>query len=230
MCIRDRGNSYADYWADKAADIAEVPWAEVNVTGIYDGMAWKIRKRIIAICQHYIPHMPHAKQTREPTATMTQILEDKGHIIENLDTRYRCLVCQSTWSKNTPKSKIPNDRCPGTHPEIIENAFTHRNLFYRINHGLLTLNSKVIHRSHQLAWRRGILFCTQCGSYTHKRVGNLSKPCLLRVPSNTTRRILNGMIEGTKSPLAGGAWPADDNTPPIHILSRAGSSLNILRD
>ena len=96
--------------------------------------------------------------------------------------------------------------------------------------GGLTLNSKRIHRSHQLAWRRGILFCTQCGSYTHKRVGNLSKQCLLRVPSNTTRRILNGMIEGTRSPLLGGIWPAEDDVPPIHILSRAGSSLRLLRD
>ena len=87
------GNSYADYWADKAADIAEVLWAEVNVTGIYDGMAWKIRKRIIAICQHYIPRTPHAKHEKEPTITMTQMLEARGHMIENVDTRYRCLVC-----------------------------------------------------------------------------------------------------------------------------------------
>ena len=71
------GNSYADFWADKAADMAEVPWAEVNVTGIYDGMAWKIRKRIIAICQNYIPHTPYAKHEREPTATTKQILESR---------------------------------------------------------------------------------------------------------------------------------------------------------
>ena len=224
------GNSYADYWADKAADMAEVPWAEVNVTGIYDGMAWKIRKRIVAICQHYIPHIPYAKHDREPTVTTKQILEGRGHVIESLETKYRCLVCQSTWSKSTPKYRIPDDRCPGTHPEVLENTFTQRNLFYRINNGGLTLNSKRIHRSHQLAWRRGILFCMQCGSYTHKRVGNLSKPCLLRVPSKTTQRILNGMIEGTRSPLLGGIWPAEDDVPPIHILSRAGSSLRLLRD
>ena len=103
-------------------------------------------------------------------------------------------------------------------------------MFYRINHGGLTINSKIIHRSHQLAWRRGILFCVQCGAYTHKRVGNLSRQCFMKVPSSTTRRILNNLIEGTKSPLVGGHWPADDDTPPIHILSKAGSSLNILRD
>ena len=144
--------------------------------------------------------------------------------------RYRCLICQSTWSKSTPKSKLPDIRCPGTHPEVIENVFTIRNMFYRINHGGLTINSKIIHRSHQLAWRRGILFCVQCGAYTHKRVGNLSRQCFMKVPSSTTRRILNNLIEGTKSPLVGGHWPADDDTPPIHILSKAGSSLNILRD
>ena len=49
------GNFFADYWADKAAEIADVPWVESNITCIYDGMAWKIRKRIIDICQNYIP-------------------------------------------------------------------------------------------------------------------------------------------------------------------------------
>ena len=130
----------------------------------------------------------------------------------------------------TPKSKVHDHRCPGTHPEVIENAFTSRNEFLRISHDGLTINSKLIHASHNLSWRRGILFCITCGSYTHRRVGNLSRQCIMKVPSSTTRRILNKLIDGTRSPLPGGHWPTEDANPPLHIFSRAGSFLKRLGD
>ena len=139
-------------------------------------------------------------------------------------------MCQSTWCKSITRNKLQDIRCPGTHPEVVENAFTIRNMFYRINHKGLIINGNIIHGSHQLAWRRGILFCMQCGVYTNKRVGNLAHQCLMKVPSSTTRRILNQLIDGSKSPLVGGQWPQESDQPPLHILSRTGSSLNILRD
>ena len=117
--------------------------------------------------------------------------------------------------KESARRRVPR-YSPNYHRECIQC----KAWFFRIQARGLCINGRAIHHSHSLAWRRGILFCQTCGAFTVRRVGLLARPCQLKVSSGTTRRYLNGLMDGTKSPLPNGEWPQiDTENMQLHILN-----------
>ena len=125
------------------------------------------------------------KPNPNPDRTMSKNGERKGHIPVALERAnwHRCTMCGMSWSVFRGK-KMP-DR-PGAHAW---KQHPLQKIMYKEPCGSgLMWNGIHIHRTHQLVWLRGLIFCPKCGCYSSVRVRTLSLSCCMKPPKPGTSR------------------------------------------
>ena len=144
------------------------------------------------------------------------LLEGKGHQITNKKSRLICNLCNSTWPIDGQSSIYSSaDMCCGIPPIGLDLFVGHNDSPKRILAAGLHIRGVKVHASHRLAYHRGILFCTKCGSYTIKIVRGLKAECTMRVSCSQKERDLKSMLQG--EPPNGKEWPTEDSEVPQYI-------------
>ena len=137
--------------------------------------------------------------------------------ITNKRNRLICNLCNSTWPTDG-QSKIYSgaDMCSGIPPVGLDLFLGHNDRPKRILAAGLHIRGVKVHASHRLAYHRGILFCTKCGSYTVKIVRGLKAECRMKPSDVQKDRVLKSMLRG-KPPSGMTEWPTEVSEVPQFI-------------
>jgi hypothetical protein len=214
------GNDLADHWAGHGALIDQIPDTTKNIVNTIDATAWTIQKRLITICMNYLEHEKYTPKEPKPRqgSILDTSIEAHGHtIMYTPGTNSKesiCGECGQTWTKNTRQEML--HQCPGTiwgtPPQDIEapwRPYHSKGIIYK---------GKRLHRTHKLAWIRGIMYCTVCGSYTITKVGSLARQCRMTRSTNG-KRVMTDINNGT-CPCKHVVWPLPAGTIPTAAIQQ----------
>ena len=120
-------------------------------------------------------HPPKEKKARKHHSPLNATLANLGHnLVTHEDGWQECMVCCQRWHKRQRQSIITRGNCPGA-PVWDEGPLPEipRILPKGSSHG-----SKVVHRSHRVAYKRGLIICLRCGALSHgTKVVHLNEEC-----------------------------------------------------
>ena len=87
-----------------------------------------------------------------------------------------CMVCCQCWHSRQRRSIITKGKCPGA--PVWEPGPLPEIPWILPKGSQLIHGSKIVHKSHRLAYKRGLLICLRCGALSHgTRIINLSEEC-----------------------------------------------------
>ena len=230
------GNSWADHYAGEAAKHAQLPDTEVNIVGYIDAMTWLVQTRLLAIARSFTkqPKDLFSMVTAEAGITRTSKmfkLQEAGHSIIKQGRRYHCCECLQEWTVHTQDKVLALGACIGT-PQIRMDWDTPARPLMAERSRTLSFAGGIIHRSHHIAWYRGVTICLRCGYYaTNKVVRQLGKPCTLnQVAYYGKRNLANFKAPDPKPPGSLREWPAPHEASPdmgaaVPVRGRESSSI-----
>ena len=150
--------------------------------------------------------MPH-------TNPLNKALANLGHdILTHDDGWQECMICCQHWHMRQRNSIIKRGECPGIPvwdpghlPEIPRILPKGSELMY---------GSKVVHRSHRIAYRRGLIICLRCGALSHgTRVVHLNEVCSGRPRGSWATNGLKNFRKGKHPRGDNGKWPKRRRDP-----------------
>ena len=200
------GNNEADRLAAKGAKLQEADNA--SLVNWIDATAWLVQSRILAVCQEFLPKSPKidAGEPGQRAPTYTDKLLEQGHVLHRSGLRDTCILCAQQWAVRDRAKLLELGVCPG--PEIWgPGPTTNMEVPWKVPGGSsLWYAGAQLHKSHNLCWYRGIMYCTACGSYTTgSRVERLALSCGVKPPNASAARRLKCMKRG-EHPTSG-QWP-----------------------
>ncbi len=215
-----KGNAYADIWAGKGAEINEVPWAKKSIVGMIDATAWLVQNRIIAVCTLFLEKWMGKKKAPLPRIRNDPIavLESLGHIpSEHIRPKWcKCTLCGITWhTRNSMKVAALGKCAPHrvTIDEWVKN--TPKSEWQSMEQPPFSFNGAVVHLTHCIRWKRGVIYCIKCGCYSITVMKGLSLPCAVKSKGrgalNTSAKFrLRKFMEGS-FPIARQGWPEPED-------------------
>ncbi len=78
----------------------------------------------------------------------------------------------------------------------------------------LTFGDKVLHHTHSLAWRSGVVFCWRCAAWARTSPRNLANPCG-SVKTQGGKEVLRRLQRGLYPITAMTEWPSNEAVPPM---------------
>ena len=189
-----------------------------------------IRRRLTAVVAHFTPQqekIDKVQKDRTDTSNMALIKQQGHHPIRNDGGGYLCSLCGQSWTPKTAATVIQAGQCPGDILWSTSDARCDRPIRVKEATGMI-FRGVAIHPSHLLRWKRGVLYCARCGSYSARRVRGLRDVCIGK-PTTSKRYGLRRILSG-KTPAPGMKWPAHEHDkPPFHFLRREdGNRLTVV--
>ena len=127
---------------------------------------------------------------------------------------FNCAICGLTWTRGRRRALVAMGPCPGAYvwklnmPDCLDLPWRYPRA------AALMWRGHEIHRTHNLTFYRGCLFCLACGARSAKGVSAaLCEPCEMKPASEKTALRLRRMKEGVwyrSDPP--GDWPEDLHT------------------
>ena len=173
-----------------------------------------IRRRLTAVVAHFTPQqekIDKVQKDRTDTSNMALIKQQGHHPIRNDGGGYLCSLCGQSWTPKTAATVIQAGQCPGDILWSTSDARCDRPIRIKEATGMI-FRGVAIHPSHLLRWKRGVLYCARCGSYSARRVRGLRDVCIGK-PTTSKRYGLRRILSG-KTPAPGMKWPAHEHDRP----------------
>ena len=192
------GNDRADELASRGAAVHQLSDAISTLVHIVDARTWLIQKRLLAIVKIALER--HEKIPREPIPKANALdkdIEECGHIVVQSDDGWHdCMACGQRWHKRDRRKIIGMGHCQanqlwghvGVDPDVPK--------LVKRGSGIVWAGH-MLHRTHVMAWKRGLVICMRCGSLSQgKRVGHLCEECPGRPRSSWGKGCLKAFREG----------------------------------
>ena len=153
------------------------------------------------------------KGERQPYhSRLDKALEELGHDIIKEKQHTMCGRCGQTWDDRHRSEVLQMGTCPGPGKwGRIENCPDNPTI---ANRGSCILwKGHKLHKTHVVAWKRGLIMCIRCGSYAQgARVRYLIDECPRRANTAAKAAALKAFRKGNHPLGRKGIWPHDDNT------------------
>ena len=181
-----------------------------------DARAWRIQKRLLHISLQMSDGHHNSPKEKKPvphTSPLNVALANLDHdIITGNDGWQECTKCCQRWHMRQRRSIIERGKCPGIPvwdpgpiPEIPRLAPKGSELVY---------GSKIVHRSHRIAYNRGLVICLKCGALSHgTRVVHLNEVCFGKPRGAWARGCLRNFRQGRHPSGDRGKWPKRRRDP-----------------
>ena len=209
------GNFLADVLADKFADNAELPHSIIGNYELHGKLAWRIQNRLICTNRLHLelaPPVPVVTRVRKPRpakgALLASTIAASAH--DAVLGAFGCAQCRRCGSKSTALAVRSWLRTPCA--PMVAQHFAAGGALARAPAGhSLVIGSVTVHASHTVLSRRGIAWCSACGSYSTSTscsksgTKGLGKPCI-GVATRGGQAALNRLARGDP-PRPGMAWP-----------------------
>ena len=206
------GNELADFLAGNAARANGPPLQMVTDWEFFNGRAVKILKRAIAVNKLFLDRPGAGVGPRGTWQVVEhpvhQAIRLSGHqLIKDDRGAFQCLACEQRASHSQLKAWL----CKG--PCMAVQKVGPDGLCAPDHRSEIIIGRGKVHQSHRLAWKRGIWFCTTCGSFARAALNaksncrKLTVPCESATPSGS--KVLKRIAAGL-TPLHGVRWPSVD--------------------
>ena len=216
------GNEFADRLAERAATAYEVAYQDSVDLLWYYATLRKIQARLLVILASIIPErsavpesIPRAPRER-PTPLGCAIFNSK-HSLFNLGRSMHCCVC----FQQAPRDRVPLMQWLAA-PCKPDRAYAYLQLTSQQRPVSLpqdrpmVVGRRAAHPSHSLMAYKGLIFCSRCGYYGHKRYLRLAYECTGMSSDEAISRVRN--LRAGNLPSGVPNWPNSDTYRQIRLL------------
>ena len=151
----------------------------MNLVHMADARTWLIQKRLLHISLQMSDGHQHSpkKKPLPHHSPLDTTLTSLGHELATAQGGWQeCMICCQRWHKRHRQQIISKGSCPGAVlwepgriPEIPATVIPGSDL---------TFAGQTVHRTHHVAYKRGLVICLKCGALSHgARVVSLSDEC-----------------------------------------------------
>ena len=166
--ILKHGNDRADHYAGEGAKVFQVEPGIMNLVHMVDARTWMIQKRLLHISMQMSDGHQHSpnKKPLPHYSPLDRALTNLGHeLVTAQDGWQECIKCCQWWHKRNRRDIITKGPCPGATiwepgriPEIPAVVTRGSDLIFA---------GQTVHRTHHVAWKRGLVICLKCGALSH---------------------------------------------------------------